>query len=122
MFNAKHARVAFTLLSCLGAGLATGSLQAAGEIAPELLKRTADGSPLRVFVLLRDQPQREIMEQVEARSQFRLKAAETDYRRAADLGEMQFWAFQAPAGGGIDPCGQRGRRPVPKAVLWCAVA
>jgi hypothetical protein len=80
MGPSRGSKFLILLYFLMGCGDA-GRLQAAGKIAPGLWKEAATASRLRVFVVLREQPQREIIQRIEAGSQLRMEKAEADYRQ-----------------------------------------
>ncbi len=63
--------------------LLTAALAAADKVAPEVRVRAGVAPRLEVFILLAEQPQREIVERVESGARLRLDVAEGNYRRAA---------------------------------------
>ncbi len=74
---------AFALLCGALAPSQTQPAVAAGKVAPELLRRATTAARLRVFVVLGEQPQSEILRRIEAASQRRMDLAEANYLEAA---------------------------------------
>src|SRR5258708_6650712 len=72
--------------------------QPISKIAPEVRRLASSGAPVSVLIVLKEQPQAEIVQRIEAAARPRLQIAEEDYRRTAaqpGIAEADLSALQA---------------------------